>query len=840
MLRQKRQRSLIAFAEHVYPGFITGRHHLAIADHLERIERRLIKRLIIEMPPRHGKPVYNGTMILMGDGSRKAIADIAVGDTVISDSGEPRAVTAVIAQGVLPCVRVITKSGREVIVAHDHPFLTADGWRDAIDLSVGQRLAIVPKPGTQPQQEGRPIEEFRLAGYFAGDGNTTAAKTSCQASITIGDEEIGRDIHHCAAVLGFTVTERFYERKDHIQAKAKRYNLSGGVRPWIRDAGYAGHSAHTKRVPVWVFTGNNEQIAHFVAAYFGCDGSVNRRGGARTDLVAEAYSVNKPLLQDIQHLLLRIGIRSRVAAKNGKDFQGDPHASFRLTITSQDDMACFAERVPLLGARLARLREWSVFRTTFEPDLLPDEIASIADTGEQECSCITVDVDHTYTVNDLVCHNSLVTSQLFPAWFMGRNPNQRIIAAAHSLGLAEDFSRAARNYVESAEFRQVFPAVALASDAQQVSRWAVANPNDFLPNGNRKPYLGQYVAAGVGSAITGKGADLLLIDDPVPGAAEAHSQVQLEHIWEWWTMTARTRLHRDGIIIIIMTRWSEGDLTGRLMHAMQEDPEAEQWTVLRLPALAEANDPLGREEGEALWPEMFDREALLALQKGVGTRGFTALYQQRPSPDSGEIFLRTWFSNRYTQSPTTIAATADYILQVWDTAFERKRTSDYSVCATWARKGNSAYLLDVFRDRLEFPELKRKAVDKFHQWKPRKVLVEDSASGKPMIQELERETALPLIRVPVVGDKISRAHAVTPRLEAGQCYFPEDAQWIDEYIEEHVAFDRAMHDDQVDTTAIAIPAIFESVRRDVPRVRPGGADRTSPYLSTAFRPLRRP
>lgn len=815
----------------MYPGFQVGRHHRLIAQKLEAVERGDLRRLIIECPPRHGKPVYNGTMILMGDGSRKPIADVQIGDTVISHRGLPRIVTALVSQGALPCVRITTRAGRQVVAALNHPFLTADGWRDAKDLQIGQGLGSVPLPQTVPSQEGRPVEEFRLAGYFIGDGSTSwnQGGRSCAACITAGDPAIEKDIAHCAATLGFQVQSRTYARKDGIAVNARRYDLSKGVRPWLKSTELAGGTSRTKRVPSWIFSANTEQIGHFIAAYFGCDGSINRRGGARSDLVAEAYSVNRDLLADVQHLLLRLGITSRVSDKNGSDFHGKPHASYRLTVTSQDAMARFAEAIPLIGGRLERLRGWSVCRSAFDAPLLADQIVSIEDVGKRECSCITVDIDHTYTVEDLVCHNSLETSQLFPAWYLGRDPNRRIIACSHAAPLALDFSFAVRGYVQSEEYRELFPEVAVAAGAGEKERWSLANPTLRDGNGYARPYLGQYIAAGVEGSIMGRGSNLLLVDDPVKSWEEAMSNTRQEHIWNWFSITARTRLQPGAAIVIIMTRWTEGDLTGRLLQRMQDDDRAERWEVIHLPAIAEANDQLGRKVGAPLWPEQFPLDALKALEVEVGSRAWTGLFQQRPAPQEGRIFKRDWWQ-RYQKFDR---ASAVRIIQTWDTALETKNRNDYSVCATWAIMGkerNQAWLVDVWRDRVESPELYGKVQSLYAHWRPHEVCIEDSSVSKSLIQSLERFTKIPLIRLPPRGDKVARAHSVTPWIEGRRVYLPESAPWLHDFEEEHAAFDNAAHDDQVDTTTMALDRLFGEEVKEIPRARPYGITRASPYL----------
>jgi predicted phage terminase large subunit-like protein len=295
----------------------------------------------------------------------------------------------------------------------------------------------------------------------------------------------------------------------------------------------------------------------------------------------------------------------------------------------------------------------------------------------------------------------------------------------------------------------------------------------------------------------------LIIDDPIKNPAEAASRVTLESQWSWFVQAAYTRLEGEGAVILVNTRWSEDDLAGRLQRR-SHDIGGDTWTVLNLPALAEENDQLGRDVGEALWPEKFNAHALNRIKVVSGTRDFTALYQQRPSPIGGAVFKREWWQ-RY--SSLDLAGVRQ-IIQTWDTAYKTAQSNDYSVCATWALTDAGAFLLDVWRDRVEFPELVHTAKDLFARWRPVAVVVEAAASGTSLAQTLEREALIPVIAEPVAGDKVLRATAVTPWIESGRVFIPADAPWAADFIEEHAVFPHGAHDDQVDTTSAALKRFF--------------------------------
>ncbi len=285
----------------------------------------------------------------------------------------------------------------------------------------------------------------------------------------------------------------------------------------------------------------------------------------------------------------------------------------------------------------------------------------------------------------------------------------------------------------------------------------------------------------------------ILIDDPIRSAADADSQTVRDALWEWYQGTLRTRLQPGGSIILTATRWHGDDLTGRLLDAAQHG--GEQWEHVHMPAISEA--------GHALWPEYWTVDALEKIRQSVGSRVWEAQYQGRPQPAEGGIIKRHWL-NQYTQRPPTAPLT----IQSWDTAFKDGVANDYSVCATFAYGPNGAYLLDVYRDRIQYPDLERMAVQQRNRWRPSVVLIEDKASGQSLIQSLRRNTDVPVIAVPVTKDKVQRVNEVSPGIEAGRLLLPVSAPWLDDVILELTTFPNAAHDDVVDSISQALTWLF--------------------------------
>jgi predicted phage terminase large subunit-like protein len=349
------------------------------------------------------------------------------------------------------------------------------------------------------------------------------------------------------------------------------------------------------------------------------------------------------------------------------------------------------------------------------------------------------------------------------------------------------------------DFAQYAPEVwglGVNPDVSAMYRWDVLDKN--APPGQPP---GGMIAAGIGGPITGQGAHLAIIDDPVKDAEAANSKVQRDAIWDWYRFVLRTRLFPGAAVVLVLTRWHEDDLAGRLLEAAKNDPQADQWVVLRLPAIAEDEDPLGREPDKALWPEQYNEEALAAIKASVGSYVWAALYQQRPSPQEGEILKRSWWKF-YRQAP----AKFDEVIQSWDCAFKDASTSNFVVGQVWGRVAADKYLLDQVRGRMDLPTTMTAIRTLTAKWpQARAKLVEDKANGPAVIQMLKKE--IPgLIAVNPEGGKVVRAAAVSPDIEAGNVYLPDPsiAPWVHDFIEECAAFPNGANDDQVDAMSQAL------------------------------------
>ena len=374
-------------------------------------------------------------------------------------------------------------------------------------------------------------------------------------------------------------------------------------------------------------------------------------------------------------------------------------------------------------------------------------------------------------------------SYLFPAWMVGKNPKLKVIQTTHTGELAVRFGRKMKNLVDTSEFAQVFEDCKIAADSKAAGRWETNKG-------------GEYYAAGIGGAITGRGADLLIIDDP-HSEQDALSETAMDSAYEWYTSGPRQRLQPGGAIVIVMTRWSTKDLTGKLLNA-QSEPKADQWEVIEFPAILPSNKPV--------WSNYWKLEELEGVKASLSEGKWQAQWQQNPTSEEGSIIKREWWKEwKEKEIPDLV-----HIIQSYDTAFSKKETADFSAITTWGvfyppNKGPHLILVDVRKGRWDFPELKKIALEEYKYWEPETVIIEAKATGTPLTHEL-RQIGVPVVNfTPSKGnDKHVRVNSVAPLFEAGKIYYPADKRWAEEVIEECAAFPYGEYDDLVDSTTQAL------------------------------------
>ena len=373
-------------------------------------------------------------------------------------------------------------------------------------------------------------------------------------------------------------------------------------------------------------------------------------------------------------------------------------------------------------------------------------------------------------------------SFLLPAWMVGRKPDLKIIQTTHTTELAIRFGRKAKTLIDSPEYQQIFK-TRLREDSQAAGKWETAQG-------------GEYYAAGVGSAITGRGADLLIIDDP-HSEQDALNMPALERAYEWYTSGPRQRLQPGGAIVLVMTRWNMKDLTGALLKS-QKELKSDKWEIIEFPAILPSGKPV--------WPGYWNKDELDGVKASLSVGKWNAQWMQNPTAEEGSLIKREWWKTWEKPHIPPL----QHVIQSYDTAYLKKETADFTAITTWGvfypneDSPANLILLDSYKERIEFPELRKEAFRQYRYWNPETVIIEAKAAGLPLTYEL-RKMGIPVINfTPSKGqDKHARVNAVSPLFESGIIWAP-DEKFAEEVIEECASFPYGDHDDLVDSTTQAV------------------------------------
>ena len=753
--------SFLFFVKQMWPVFIAGRHHKIMADAFERVLSGDLKRLIINMPPRHRLNI--NTPIATTDGW-KTVDSVKVGDFVFAPDGSPVQVTGKSAEYEEALYEVETSDGQIIECDAEHlwtvrfgsgrPYQTlstleilskleTENWRKS-----GNMPMLPEQSAAQYPYATLPIDPYVL-GVWLGDGSSHGASIGC----SYADMPAMRSqIEDC----GYQTTHN---------PKFQQFNVLG-LHKQLRELGLL----QNKHIPEQYLCASIEQRMALLQGLIDTDGDVTKEGKVTFN------QTNLDLTQQVLCLIHSLGVKAKITHRQTSYKGNRSQPSHRIMFKLEG-----AARIPR-KAELCRSLSGNWGRSI--------DIRRTNRFGAVRCLEVAND-DGLFMAGRgwVVTHNtkSEFASFLLPSWFLGRFPEKKIIQTAHTAELATGFGRKVRNLVSSESYMKVFD-TKLSTDSKAAGRW----------NTNKG---GDYFAIGVGGAVTGKGADLLIIDDPhSEQEAKTGNPLVYDQVYEWFTSGPRQRLQPGGAIIIVMTRWSKRDLTGQIIKS-SEKAGVDDWEVIEFPAIMPSGNPL--------WPEFWRREELEAIKAEIPVSKWEAQYQQNPTSEEGAIIKR----NMWKIWEENDAPQCEYVIQSWDTAFEKSNRADYSACTTWGvfykpdEHGLSKpniILLDAYKRRMEFPELKEKAMEFWKQWNPDALIVEKKAAGAPLIYEL-RKLGIPLQEfTPSKGnDKIARVNSISDLFASGIVWCPS-TRWADELMEEMAAFPNGEHDDLCDSTSQAL------------------------------------
>lgn len=815
-LLEKRQRltkvegarqHFLDFVKLMWPDFIPGAHHTIMAEAFERVANGTLTRLIINMPPRHALEVHTEIPTTTG---WKTMAELQPGDWVYGPDGKP---TKVLGKSEVhrnvPLYRATTSDGASLLCDAEHLWSFRNRTDVNSPLRTKQTKDLVNYPYRHgpylPRQEpvAYPELEYPIDPYVLGAWLGDGASASGTMAAHPADAPHIRARFEAAGVP--TTTLKW----------AMTFGTKG-LRPILRGIGVL----HDKHIPEPYLWGSVAQRMALLQGLMDTDGDVTVQGKCTFN------NTNRRLARQVVELLHSLGVKARLT-KRQTSYKGKPSSpSYRVMfrLANAASLPRKAERTRAATGNWARS-------------------ISFVEEGRGDTQCIRVDREDGLFLAGrgyIVTHNtkSELTSWLLPAWFLGRFPKKKIIQASNTEALAAGFGRRVRNLISDVAnedddgnptipFSEVFPRVALAKDSQSAAGWHT----------NRG---GEYFAIGVNGKVTGKGGDIVIIDDPhseqEARQAEASPDI-FDNVYEWYTSGPRQRLQPGGAIIIVMTRWSKRDLTGQVLKKQanrEQDEDGDKWEVINFPAILDEDTPNER----SLWPAFWPLKTLKATRAELPVAKWKAQYCQNPTSEEGAIIKREhWRRWGLDKDPAKSDCPGPQHASAWrnleppachfimlsiDTALKQNERADYSAFTTWgvfeaedSRTGktvNNLILLSAWKARLEFPELKKTVRQFYFEDNPDAILIEDKGSGTSLIQEL-RSMDIPVSdfnfgRGKAKGrglsnDKIARANMVTDIFASGYVWAPE-RRFADECIEECAEFPYGEHDDYVDTVVQAL------------------------------------
>jgi predicted phage terminase large subunit-like protein len=791
---EEARKNLRKFIQYTHHNYDMNWHHKLLCDKLQDFSLKKIKRLMIFAPPRHGKLISDDVPVLTTEGW-KTHGDINIGDLVFHPSGKAIKVLAKSPKGYAS--KRIFFTNNDYIDCHEnHEWTIFDrslkkivtketGSIEKINLWSNNRAKYqLPKiAAIQFKEQNLDLHPYVL-GAWLGDGTTGAARISYDKKDRVYIEKI--------ISLGYKVSSEYIHKITGVITT----NFGGS----INRAGRLTRELQTlnifnkKRIPLAYKQSSITQRLELIAGLIDTDGHTEKETG-RVRIV----TVSRELADDIFEIVSSLGWYPYITIANPTlSSSGIQGKKCVFTIGFQPDIY-----IPVALER-KKINKFAKRRKI--------GIKKIENIIPVLGNCIQVDSeDGLYLIgkNFIPTHNSEIISRRLPAYILGINPNASIMSCSYGADLASRMNRDVQRIIDSKEYNQVFPETNLfGQNVRTVAQGSYLRNNDIFEIVGKR---GVYKSAGVGGGITGQGFEYGLVDDPIKNQQEADSPTYRQNIWDWYTTTFHTRAEKDACICIILTRWHEDDLAGKLLELAKNDPAADQWEVISLPAIKEgeptAIDP--RKEGEVLWPNKYTKEEILSY-KAEGSQAFSAIYQQAPAPPGGNIINRAWW-RFYTKDGANgthkLPDKFDLKIQSWDMAFKDTNASAYVVGQIWGMCGANKYLIDQVRDKMDFVKTLR-AVEELSNKHPDvwTKLVEEKANGAAVISMLKDKVG-GFIAINPEGSKEARMSAESPQIESGNVFLPAKSIAtfdVDGYINECAMFPNGKYKDQVDTTSQAL------------------------------------
>jgi predicted phage terminase large subunit-like protein len=834
--RSLAEERLINFIRLMWPVVEPGRPFTrgwaidAICEHLEAVTNGDIKRLLINVPPGFMKPVYSRSMVVERKRGRIELRDVKVGDYVLTHRGRFRRVDAVHEQGVLPLLKITTRRGHVLKLAHDHPVLTARGWIQAQHVTTADVLAEVH--ASEPcGTETMTAEEARLLGYLIGDGSVKYG----DKSFTNNDPQTLADFAVCAHSMGFATyarevrigTTKVTIKSGQAREVLHRKGSTGPVKRWLLSHDLDGKCSYDKRVPDAIFAASEDLIAEFISAYWSCDGTIHDRrdlpragrAGQTTQVVrVECSTVSEALARGLQHLLTRLGLSFTVRRKVTQlktRAQGDLYVSWEVRATDQDTVARFMEIMRPLLRHEKSTRGAGVVRTKFDATLIPNEVIEIDAIDAAECRCLTVREDHSFTAEDHAVHNSLATCVFWPAWEWGpRNrADLRYLFASYVSSLSVANNMKLRRLIESPAYRELW--------GDRVVLQADQNAKTMFENTR----MGFALATSVGGAVMGKRGDRAILDDP-NNTKDVDSDAKLEEALQFVTEVLPTRMNDEQTFaqVTIMQRTGERDVAGHLIANKLIDAHLCIPMEFRRghPFISYADKPtlIGwidprTEDGELAFPERFGAEGVERLKREFRSHGGdyaeAGQLDQLPVPRGGGLFQEEWLDREC--EPEEVP-TGGVTARGWDFAGSKGKRSPYTAsCKLRLAPDGTLYLLDVTRVRVESAQLEQHVAD-VTAGDDRDVIVDmpqdPGQAGKAQVAAFAKKLiGRVLLWSPESGSKEVRAAPIASQAKAKNLVIVR-GEWNREFKNEAKTFPRGMFKDQIDALSRAFARLLAS------------------------------